>query len=119
MRTKRLRDLAQIIRSKNAKPYRVTLDVLFDREDVYNYVKKTEALSRHAIAAAYKIPETTITSSYVFDPGLAFKFTLQRPLVQGSFGDGDLYACQQHSPLLGILVPWGDDAPELEMSPES
>jgi hypothetical protein len=114
MRTRPLRELAQIIRSKNAKPYRMTLDVLFDREDVFDYVKRTGALNEDAIANAYRVPRSAITSSYVFDPGLGFKFTMQRPIVQGAFGDGDLYACQQHSPLLSMPIPWGDDAPSVE-----
>ena len=111
--TKPLSEIAPIIRSKNAKPYRVTFDILFDRKDVYDYVKKTGALNADAIAGAYKVPRSEITSSFVFDPGLAFKFTMRRPRVQGSFGDGDLYACQWHSAMFGIPIPWGPDAPEL------
>ncbi|MBV9830719.1 MAG: DUF4387 domain-containing protein [Marmoricola sp.] len=111
--TRPLSELAPIIRSKNAKPFRVTFDVLFDREDVYGYVKRTGALNEEAIARAYRVPRSEITSSFVFDPGLAFKFTMRRPRVQGSFGDGDLYACQWHSPMLDIRIPWGPDAPSL------
>lgn len=114
MKTKRLCEIAPIIRSKNAKPFRVTFDILFDREDVFNYVKQTGALSSDAIAAAYRVPKSEITSSFVFDPGLAFKFTMRRPRVQGSFGDGDLYACQWHSAMFDIPIPWGDDAPAVD-----
>jgi hypothetical protein len=45
-----------------------------------------------------------ITSSFVFEPGMAFKFTLRRPAPQGSIGDSDVYGAQQHAPLLDIPV---------------
>jgi hypothetical protein len=35
----------------------------------------------------------------------AIKITLRRPRTQGSFGESDIYGCQQHVPLLGIAVP--------------
>jgi Domain of unknown function (DUF4387) len=113
MGTRPLRDLAPTIRSKNAKPYRVTFDVLFDRSEVYEYVKRTGALNPKSFARTYGIPESMVTSSFVFDPGLAFKFTIRRPRVQGAFGDGDLYACQWHAPLLELPIPWDDGAPKL------
>jgi len=112
--TRPLSEIAPTIRSKNAKPYRVTFDILFDRKDVYDYVKGTGALTPAVIAHAYRVPESEITSSFIFDPGLAFKFTMRRPRVQGSFGDGDLYACQWHSAMFDIPIPWGPDAPRLE-----
>ena len=105
-RTRPLRELARLIRSKNAKPYRLTLDVLFDDPAIYERVKSGGALNPAAVARAYKIPESWITSWHVFDPGLAFKFTLVRARVQGVVGDGDVYGAQQHGPLLDIPIPW-------------
>ena len=109
-----LRELASVIRSKNAKPYRLTLDVLFERRDVFEHVRDAGALSETAVAAAYGISEEQITSSFVFDAGMGFKFTLMRPRVQGSVGDSDIYGAQQHAPLLDIDIPWGAGAPSLD-----
>ena len=78
--TRPLRELASVIRSKNAKPYRLTLDVLFERRDIFEYVRDTGALSEKAVAAAYGIAREQITSSFVFDAGMGFKFTLRRHL---------------------------------------
>ena len=109
-----LRELASVIRSKNAKPYRLTLDVLFERRDVFEHVRDTGGLTEQTVAAAYGVAAEQITSSFVFDAGMAFKFTLRRPRVQGSIGDSDIYGAQQHAPLLDIAIPWGDSAPLLD-----
>ncbi|MCY4086213.1 MAG: DUF4387 domain-containing protein [Actinomycetia bacterium] len=116
--TRPLRELASVIRSKNAKPYRLTLDVLFERRHIFEYVRDTGALSEKAVAAAYGIAPEQITSSFVFDAGMGFKFTLRRPRVQGSLGDSDIYGAQQHAPLLDIAIPWGADAPPPESRAE-
>lgn len=110
--TRALKSIAKVVRSKNAKPFRLTLDVFFDRVEVFDYVRASGALTANSVAAAYGLPSTAVVSSFVFDAGLAFKFTLRRPLTQGSFGESDVYGCQQHVPLLGIEIPWGPDAPE-------
>lgn len=109
-----LRDLARVIRSKNAKPYRLTLDILFDRRDLFEYVRSTGALTRETVAAAYGLPVEAVTSSYVVEQGLAFKFTIKRPVIQGSVGDSDIYGAQQHAPLLDLPVPWTPDAPVVD-----
>lgn len=108
-----LRALAPIIRSKNAKPYRLTLDVIFRRHDLFDYVRDSGALTPEVVAAAYGMPLTAMSSSFVFEPGLAFKFTFVRPLPQSAFGESDTYGAQQHAPLLDIPIPWGQDAPAL------
>ena len=95
-RTVPLSQIACVIRSKNAKPYRLTLDVLFEERRVFELVKASNALTPATVATAYGVPLETITSWYVYEAGMAFKFTLKRPLIQGSFGDADLYGAQQH-----------------------
>lgn len=112
METRLLRELATVIRSKNAKPFRLTLDVLFDRRDVFEYVKASGALTTETVASAYGIAPDQFTSAFVFDAGMAFKFTLRRPVAQGSIGDSDVYGAQQHAPLLDIPIPWTEGAPE-------
>lgn len=99
-----LRDLADIIRSKNAGPYRITLDILFADADMYRAVKKSGAISRQSVAAAYGIQDAGISSIFEVDMAKAFKITLIRPIAQGADGEGDMYGCQQHVPLLQLPV---------------
>jgi hypothetical protein len=112
-----MRELAPVIRSKNAKPYLLTLDVVFDDASIFRYVRDSGGLDAAVVARAYGIPVDRIVSSFVFEPGLAFKFTLKRPRVQGALGESDMYGAQQHAPLLDIQIPWSANAPKVPAKP--
>lgn len=101
---KRLRDYASIIRSKNAGPYRLTVDILFRDEELFRKVCESGAVSRESVARAYGIAPDRISSLFVVPMGRAIKVTLLRPVGQGDFGDSDMYGCQQHVPLMDLPV---------------
>lgn len=100
-----LSELASIIRSKNAGPFRITLDVLFADAKKYELVRDSGAVTRERIAAAYRIDPSEITSFFHVDMANAIKITLRRPRGQCNFGESDVYGCQQHVPLLSLAVP--------------
>ena len=98
----RLSDIAQVIRSKNAGPRRLTLDVMFASGADYQRVVQSPALSREAIGRLYRIaPEDVTVIPYPL--GRAIKITLPRETA-GDPGDRDVYGAQQHAPLLGIEI---------------
>src|ERR1051326_3415159 len=100
--TKRLRDFAAIIRSKNAGPYRLTFDVLFRDDASFRVVRDCAAITRETVARAYGIDPARVSSLFVVPEGRAIKVTLIRPVGQGEAGDPDMYGCQQHVPLLDL-----------------
>lgn len=102
----RLRDLAKVIRSKNAGPYEITFDIMFPDRDSYEYVKKSGVLNEETICRLYHTTPDHIVAMLFFEPALAFKFTLIRPgkSLQGSIGEHDTYGTQQHAPLLDLEV---------------
>ena len=51
-----LRELAQVIRSKNAGPFELTFDIIFDRKAAYEEVKASGALTAEKLAGLYNIP---------------------------------------------------------------
>lgn len=108
MQTKKLVDLAKTIRSKNAGTDRITFDIIFREKETYELVKNSGALTRETVAKLYGIPETRIVDFVNFDPGLAIKFTVSRLRPSGSFGEGDVFGCQQYPPLYEIEVPVED-----------
>lgn len=99
-----LRDLCTVVRSKQAGPYRLTLDIIFKTPELYQQVKASGAFTRERIADLYRIPDAEITDFVFYDPGWAIKVTMIRPKVAGDPGDGDVYGCQQHAPLLGLRL---------------
>ncbi len=104
--TKKLREVAQIIRSKNAGPFRITFDIIFPDSASYEKAKSTGVIDRELFATLYGIPLDDITSFFEFDPGNAIKITIQRPVGQGDLGETDMYGAQQHAPLMDIEIPW-------------
>ena len=40
-----------------------------------------------------------------FDPALAIKITIKRPIDSGGIGDTDVYGAQQHAPLFDVSIP--------------
>ena len=53
-----------------------------------------------------KISEEKIVTFVYYDAANAIKATMVRPKPQGSIGETDMHAAQQHVPLLGIKIPW-------------
>ena len=57
----KLSDIAQVIRSKNAGPRRLTLDLMFATDADYQRVAQSPALSRERIGALYGLPADDVT----------------------------------------------------------
>lgn len=100
----KLADLATLIRSKNAGPFFLTFDILFEDEEHYQLVKASQSLNVQAFAARYACPAEAVRF-FVYDNARAFKFSIPRPLPQGDLGDGDLHGGQQFAPLMNIEIP--------------
>lgn len=102
----KLKDLAKVIRSKNAGPFEITFDVIFSDLLRYKKVKKSGVLTQELICQLYRVNPTDIITFMFFDPALAFKFTLRRTSdsEQGSVGEHDTFGAQQHAPLMDIEI---------------
>lgn len=101
--TTKLTDLARVIRSKNAGPLHVTLDLMFPDGPSYERARQSPALAVEAIARLYKV-RTEAVSVIPYAAAHAIKVTIERPAVAGTPGDADVYGAQQHRPLLGLVL---------------
>ncbi len=108
MATKKLVDLAKTIRSKNAGTDRITFDIIFREKENYELVKNSGALTKKTVCQLYGIDESRIADFVEFDPALAIKFTINRLKPSGSFGEGDVFGCQQYPPLYDVEIPVED-----------
>jgi hypothetical protein len=96
-----LSDIAQVIRSKNAGPRRLTLDLMFATDADYQRVVQSPALRPSTVAALYRLPPEDVTV-IAYPVGRAIKIVLARRIMAGDPGDVDVYGAQQHAPLLGV-----------------
>ena len=99
----RLADVADVIRSKNAGPFELTLDIIFAEPFWFEEALRRDLISSRVIADLYGIEQSDVLSIVSFPPALAIKATLRRPLASGAIGDTDVYGAQQHAPLLTLI----------------
>ena len=97
-----LKDVAGVIRSKNAGPFELTLDVLLKDQEVFEKMREADIINTKVIAQLYKIPEEDVLSIVYFPNARAIKATIVRPLPSGAMGERDVYGAQQHGPLVNF-----------------
>ena len=87
----RVRDVCRHIRSKNAGPFWVTVDVFCGNAEVFEDVKA--ALQTEAVAALFHQPSQLLKRFDITDLHV-IKFSFPRPVVQGNRDDRDMHGAQ-------------------------
>ena len=100
-----IRDIAKVCKSKNAGPFDLTIDVVFEDDATFRRVQETGVLSPALFARLYGVREEEVLFT-PYPAGRAFKATLPRLVPAGDFGDTDVYGAQQHAPLLDLEIPF-------------
>ena len=98
-------DLALKVRSKNAGPFWLTVDIFCG--DAAAYGRIVAGLSSEAVAAAFGCPTQVLKRFDIADLNVV-KFSLPRPQIQGSREDRDMHG-----------AGWGPLVAELELSEEA
>ena len=97
----RLADIARRIRAKNAGPFVLTLDIFCGDAASFDSIRNALATAR--IAALYGTREADVRRFEL--PALkVLKFSLPRPVVQGSREDRDMHASQWAIPLAALEI---------------
>jgi hypothetical protein len=100
-----LSQLATLVRSKNAGPFWMTIDIFLPDVATYERAAATPALTDvDAIAARYDVPPNTVKVFRLPDLH-AIKISFPRPSAQGGAHDRDMHSGQQYVPLLDITIP--------------
>ena len=99
-----LGDLAKLIRSKNAGPFTLTFDIMFEDERTSRRVIHSGVVNRTMFGRLYRVPEDKILLVH-HDVARAIKISIPRPIFSCDLEDGDCYGGQQFGPLVNIEVP--------------
>jgi len=99
---KTLSEMAEVIRSKNAGPFVVTFDILFNTKDDFEAVLKAGLISRAKVCELFNVSDNELLGFEFYPFANAIKFSIQRPVSAGGPGDADAYGAQQHAPLLDL-----------------
>src|ERR1051325_9995491 len=96
-------DLAVLVRSKNAGPFWLTIDIMFDNPQNYRRVRDSAVIDRGGIARMFRRePDDIIVVNH--DAALAIKVSFPRPQSSGSKYDSDVYGGQHYAPVLLLGV---------------
>lgn len=97
----RLRDAARVIRSKNAGPTEITIDIMFDDPELYERALRSPSLGAAVIAQRYGVQDVQVIP---YPAATAIKIAMPRQTIAGTPGDTDVYGAQQHRPLLDVEI---------------
>ena len=94
-------DVVELVRSKNAGPFWLTLDVFCDDDESYERIAADGVLTAERIAATYRVDPAHVRIFRM--PAIrVVKVSFPRRVPSGSIGDRDIHAGQQHVPLRNL-----------------
>ncbi|MFD4669593.1 DUF4387 domain-containing protein [Lentzea sp. NPDC058450] len=94
-----LGDLALEVRSKNAGPFWVTMELFMRNEE--GYALAAEIVDANLIASLYEVRAEDVQLFHI--PSLnVVKISFPRPTPQGGLRDRDVHAGQHHVPLASV-----------------
>ena len=97
----KVREVCSSVRSKNAGPYWVTIDMVFRDEAAFETYARSPALGRGVFAGLYEVPEEQCKVFVV--PSLrVLKVSFPRRHPQGGMVERDMHAGQQYVRLLDL-----------------
>ena len=99
-----LHELTRLIRSKNAGPFELTIDIMFDNAESYERVIKSGVLSIERMARIYNV-DPALVQSFEARDALAIKISFPRHTPSGSIHDTDIFGGQFHSPIVRLEIP--------------
>lgn len=94
-------EVCSYIRSKNAGPFWITLDLLFRDRDVYDCYAHAPQLRADAIGALYDI-DATLVKHFLIPELLVLKISYPRRRPQGGSLERDMHGGQQYVRLLDV-----------------
>lgn len=98
-----LNDIARYVRSKNAGPFWITIDIFCGSAAAFQRVRTAKSLAAGPIASLYGVEEASVRRFEIEDLQVV-KISFPRPIAQGSTGDADSHAGQYFVPLLDAHI---------------
>jgi hypothetical protein len=97
----KLRSVCRYIRSKNAGPFWITIDVFFDGPEHYQKYRDSPSLDAASIASLYGTDPKWV-KRFAIDSLNTVKISFVRPTPQGGLVERDMHAGQQYVRLLDL-----------------
>ena len=97
----KLRDVCRYVRSKNAGPFWITVDLFFDGPDSFSRYRADPAIAAAEIAALYGVDVQNVRR-FEIDTLNVVKLSFPRLQPQGGAVERDMHGGQQYVPMLDL-----------------
>ncbi len=106
LRAVKLVEGARVFRSKNAGPFRTTVDIFYSDSDRYYKIKKSGKLTPQLVSQGMKIPEEFVEGIFFLDQALGIKVTMSKHdgMASGEPWCTDTFGAQQYIPLKELVI---------------
>jgi hypothetical protein len=113
-----IKDIALIVRSKNADPFVTTCDIFIRSRQDYEWLKNSGIMRPEIIADAYRFAPGAVLGVFFVDEICAVKVSFMKSsrgqyTASGDLEEIDLLGAQQHVPLLYLQLPDRRAEPQL------
>lgn len=98
-----VREVARYIRSKNAGPFWVTIEIFCDSQESYEKIKNSPNLTKEKVAALYQA-DPALVKRFDADNLWVVKFSYPRPKPSGHRYENDMHSGQQFMRLAHVEV---------------
>ena len=98
-----LKDVCRYVRSKNAGPFWVTVDLFFDSAENYERYKNHPAIGCEAMGQAFAV-DPAMVKRFTVDNLKVVKISYPRAKPQGGMVERDMHSGQQFVRLLGAQL---------------
>jgi Domain of unknown function (DUF4387)/Acyclic terpene utilisation family protein AtuA len=101
----RLRDMAAVIRSKDAGVNRITFDIVFTSGENYEAALYSNAFCKDNVARILDISPERVIGTFFVDACNAIKISIDRPNISASPDERDVFGTQQQGAIECMHVP--------------
>src|SRR5271163_3379577 len=103
--TRRLLDIAVVIRSKDAGINRLTFDIIFSSASNYEAALHSNVFHKGNVATLLNLPPERVVGTFFIDACNAIKISIDRPNISASLDEHDVFGAQQQSVIERLSIP--------------
>jgi hypothetical protein len=103
--TRRLLDMAVVIRSKDAGINRLTYDIIFTSGENYAAALHSNAFSPANVAKVLGLAQQRVVGTFFVNTCNAIKISIDRPNISASVDERDVFGAQQQAAIEALDIP--------------
>jgi hypothetical protein len=102
---RKLRDLAVVIRTKDAGINRLSYDIIFNTPQDYAMALRSNVFTKDNITKMLPVGDDHVVGTFHVDTCNAIKISIDRPIVSASAAERDVFGAQQQSEFILMSIP--------------